>query len=79
LVPGVEERLGATKPEFRCARDDALSTRLRRQRRKLGLTVDAAASLIGVRRWTWGLWENGGQRPQARYQAALDGFLADGL
>lgn len=78
LVPGVKAILNASKPEFENAQADDLSAQLRRQRRRLGLTIDAAAGILGVRRWTWGLWESGGQRPHARYAPALNDFLAGG-
>lgn len=41
----------------------------------LNLSVEDAAVLAGVRRWTFGLWENGQQRPQARYRDAIALFL----
>jgi DNA-binding XRE family transcriptional regulator len=75
----VKALLKAYKPEFVSAPDDDLPARLRRRRRRLALSVEEAALLVGVRRWTWGLWENGGQRPQPRHQAALARFLAGGL
>ena len=64
----------ATKPEFRCEQSDPLPTLLR-ARRQLILSVGEAAALMGVRRWTFGLWENGQQRPQARYREAIARFL----
>jgi DNA-binding XRE family transcriptional regulator len=64
-----------TKPGFEGSRGDELPARLRRQRRKLGLTIDEAASLVGLRRWTWGLSENGSQQPHPRRQAALARFI----
>jgi DNA-binding XRE family transcriptional regulator len=75
LVPGVGVTLKATKPEFRCAQGDPLPTQLRGQRRRLNLSVEEAAAIVGVRRWTFGLWENGQQRPQARYRDAITLFL----
>jgi DNA-binding XRE family transcriptional regulator len=67
--------LKATKPEFRCEQGDPLPARLRARRHKLDLSVEEAAALVGVRRWTFGLWENGEQRPQARFKSAIARFL----
>jgi len=75
LVPGVRVTLRASKPEFRCEQGDPLPAQLRGQRRRLNLSVEEAAALVGVRRWTFGLWENGQQRPQARYREAIARFL----
>jgi len=75
LVPGVRVSLRASKPEFRCEQGDPLPARLRAWRRRLGLTVAEAAALVGVTQWTFGLWENGRQRPGARYGAAISLFL----
>ena len=75
LVPGVWVTLRASKPEFRCEQGDPLPAQLRGHRRRLNLSVEDAAALVGVRRWTFGLWENGEQRPQARYRAAIARFL----
>src|SRR6185437_12084279 len=57
LVPGVPVALRATKPEFRCEQGDPLPAQLRGRRRKLNLSVEEAAAMVGVRRWTFGLWE----------------------
>jgi len=67
--------LRASKPEFRCEQGDPLPAQLRGQRRRLDLSVDEAAAIVGVQRWTFGLWENGRQRPQARYRDAIVLFL----
>jgi len=75
LVPGVSVTLKATKPEFRCEQGDPLPAQLRGQRQQLNLSVEEAAALMGVRRWTFGLWENGQQRPQARFRGAIARFL----
>jgi DNA-binding XRE family transcriptional regulator len=75
LVPGVRVSLRASKPEFRCEQGDPLPAQLRGRRRRLNLSVEDAAALVGVRRWTFGLWENGQQRPQARYRGAIARFL----
>lgn len=75
LAPGVTVHLRATRPEFRCEHDGALTARLRTQRRKLGLTIDPVAPCVEVRRWTWGLWESCLQRPQKRYRTAVEAFL----
>lgn len=75
MVPGVPVTLRATKPEFRCEQGDPLPAQLRAQRRRLNLSVEDAAALVGVRRWTFGLWENGQQTPQARYRRAIARFL----
>jgi DNA-binding XRE family transcriptional regulator len=75
LVPGVRVSLRASKPEFRCEQSDRLPTQLRGRRRKLNLSVEEAAAVVGVRRWTFGLWENGQQRPKARYCTAIARFL----
>jgi len=75
LVPGVRVTLRASKPEFRCEQGDPLPAQLRARRRQLALSVQEAAAMLGVRRWTFGLWENGQQRPQARYRPALVRFL----
>ena len=48
---------------------------LRTRRRALGQTVAEAAAVVGVTQWTFGLWENGRQRPQARYRDAIVLFL----
>lgn len=39
------------------------------------MSIEDAAAMVGVRRWTFGLWESGQQPPRARYQAALRRFL----
>jgi DNA-binding XRE family transcriptional regulator len=75
LVPGVRVSLRASKPEFRCEQGDPLPAQLRGQRRRLNLSVEEAAAVVGIRRWTFGLWENGQQRPQARYREAITRFL----
>jgi len=75
LAPGVRVTLRATKPEFRCEQGDPLPAQLRARRRALGLTVADAAAVVGVQRWTFGVWENGRQRPQARYRDAVVLFL----
>ena len=75
LVPGVRVTLRASEPEFRWEQGDPLPAQLRGQRRRLNLSVEEAASLVGVRRWTFGLWENGQRRPQARYRKAIARFL----
>jgi DNA-binding XRE family transcriptional regulator len=75
LLPGIRVALRATKPEFRCEQGDPLSAQLRALRLKLELTLDEAAKLVGVRRWTFGMWENGRQRPSARNQRAIATFL----
>lgn len=75
LVPGVRVSLRASKPEFRREQGDPLPAQLRGQRRRLGVSIEDAAAMAGVRRWTFGLWESGQQWPRARYQAALRRFL----
>jgi DNA-binding XRE family transcriptional regulator len=75
LVPGVRVSLRASKPEFRCEQGDPLPAQLRVRRRRLNLSVEDAAVLVGVRRWTFGLWETGRQRPQARYWEGITRFL----
>ena len=67
--------LRATKPEFRCEQGDPLPAQLRGQRRRLNLSIEEAAVRVGVRRWTFGLWENGRQQPQARNRNAIARFL----
>jgi len=75
LVPGVPVLRTATKPEFRTDQAAPLGERLRRRRRNLGLTLAEAAKLIGVRRWTFGLWERGMQEPRAGLRPAIARFL----
>jgi DNA-binding XRE family transcriptional regulator len=75
LVPGVRVALRATKPEFRCEQGDPLPAQLRARRRKLGLTTAKAAAPVGVTQWTFGMWENGRQRPSARSRRAIATFL----
>ena len=75
LAPGVRVSLRASKPEFHCEQGEPLPERLRTQRRWLNLSIKEAASLVGVRRWTFGLRENGPQRPQARCLSAIARFL----
>jgi DNA-binding XRE family transcriptional regulator len=75
LLPGVAVTLEAGRPEFQSDPDDPLSARLRARRRKLGLTITDAARLVGVRRWTFGMWENGQQRPSPHLNLAIAKFL----
>ena len=75
MAPGVRVTLRANKPEFRCEQGDPLPAQVRGQRRRLNLSVEDAAALMGLRRWTLGLWESGQQRPQARYRDAIARFL----
>ncbi|MGH6957908.1 MAG: hypothetical protein ACREEW_14675 [Caulobacteraceae bacterium] len=67
----------AIKPEFAPSGNGELGALLRSKRRRLGLSVKEAAAQLGVRRWTWGLWEAGTSRPQARLRTALERFLAE--
>jgi hypothetical protein len=53
LAPGVKAVLRALKPEFVGA--DGVSAQLYRRRRVLGLSMEEAAAIVGVRRWTCGL------------------------
>jgi DNA-binding XRE family transcriptional regulator len=75
LVSGVPVILKASRPEFRCEQGDPLPARLRAQRRKLGLTIAEAANLVGVSRWTFGLWQNGRQPPSAQSRRVIERFL----
>jgi DNA-binding XRE family transcriptional regulator len=75
LLPGVRVHLTALKPEFRAQQDESLGARLRRRRRLLGLTLAEAAEIIGVRRWTFGLWENGTQEPCVSLRPSVCRFL----
>jgi DNA-binding transcriptional regulator YiaG len=75
LVPGVPVTLTVTRPEFRCEQRDPLPAQLRGHRRRLGLSIEDAARLFGVRRWTFGLWESGRQRPQRRHREGIAAFL----
>ena len=61
--------------ELRCEQGDPLPGLLRGRRRRLNLSVGDAAALVGVRRWTFGRWENGQQRPQARHRDAIAPIL----
>jgi DNA-binding XRE family transcriptional regulator len=63
-----------TKPEFRYEQDDP-PAQLRARGRGVDFSVEEAAALVGVRRWTFGLWEDGSQRPQFRYRNAIVQFL----
>jgi len=65
----------ATKPEFLIDQAARLGERLRQRRRNSRLTPAEAAKLIGVRRWTFGLWETGVQEPRAGLRPAIDRFL----
>ena len=67
--------LKATKPEFYCEQGDPRLTQLRVGRARLNLSVKDAADLVGVRRWTFGLWENGARQPQARHRGVIASFL----
>jgi DNA-binding XRE family transcriptional regulator len=67
--------LRASKTEFRCEQGDPLPAQLRGQRRRLNLSIGEAAAIVGVQRWTFGLWENGRQQPQVRYRDAIVLFL----
>jgi DNA-binding XRE family transcriptional regulator len=75
LLPGVRVHRTAIKPEFRTGQGDSLGTQLRGARRKRGLSLAEAAEVLGVRRWTLGLWENGAQEPQAYLRPAIARFL----
>jgi DNA-binding XRE family transcriptional regulator len=75
LLPGVRVHRTAIKPEFRAGQDDSLGAQLRATRRQRGLTLAEAADMIGVRRWTLGLWENGVQEPQVHLRPAIVRFL----
>jgi DNA-binding XRE family transcriptional regulator len=75
LVFGVPVSLRASRPEFRCEQSDPLPAQLRARRRRLGLTVAEAAKLVGVTRWTFGMWKNGRQWPSARSRQVIAGFL----
>jgi DNA-binding XRE family transcriptional regulator len=75
LVPGVRASLRATKPEFRCVQGDPLPTQLHGRRCGLSLTVAEAAALVGVTQWTFGMWENGRQRPSVPSSRAIAAFL----
>jgi len=75
LVPGVPVILRSAKPELRCEQDDPLLAQLRGQRQRLNPSIEKATAHLGVRRWTFGLWENGRRRPQARHREAIDSFL----
>jgi len=75
LVPGVPVHRTATKPEFRTDQAAPIGERLRQRRRNRGLTLAEAAKLIGVRRWTFGLWEKGMQEPRAGLRPAIARFL----
>jgi DNA-binding XRE family transcriptional regulator len=75
LLPGIRVVLRATKPEIRCEQGDPLPVQLRARRRKLDLSIGEAATVVGVTRWTFGLWESGQRRPQARYRKAIAAFL----
>ncbi|WP_414694012.1 helix-turn-helix transcriptional regulator [Phenylobacterium sp.] len=67
--------LRASRPECRCEQGDPLPAQLRARRYRLGLTVAEAAKLVGVGQWTFGMWENGRQRPSARSRRVIAGFL----
>lgn len=75
FVPGVRVTLEVSRPELRCDRAAPMAVQLRARRRALGLTIADAAAIVGVQRWTHGLWETGRQRPQARYRDAIVLFL----
>ncbi|HUZ11644.1 MAG TPA: helix-turn-helix domain-containing protein, partial [Caulobacteraceae bacterium] len=64
--------LRTIKPESRPSGSDDFGARLRRRRERLGLSIEKSAALLGVRRWTWGLWENGRQVPSALHRRALE-------
>lgn len=52
-----------------------MASKLKRRRRQLGLNCTEAAARLGVTRWTLGLWEQGRQKPAARYDPAIDRFM----
>lgn len=74
-MPGVRVHKTAIKPELRVQQDETIGARLRRARQMRGLTLAEAAALIGVRRWTLGLWERGTQEPRASLLPAIGRFL----
>jgi len=65
----------AAKPEFYKGKALSLGEQIRSCRRKRGLTLAEAAEIIGVRRWTLGLWENGSQMPRVSLRPAIARFL----
>jgi DNA-binding XRE family transcriptional regulator len=75
LVSSVPVTLRARRPEFWCEQGDPLPAQLRARRRGLGLNTAAAAALVGVTQWTFGLWENGRRRPSAQKLRAIAKFL----
>lgn len=48
-------------------------------RRRRGLSISAAATLIGVDEGTFGRWENGSWKPQPRSYATIKSFLTGDL
>ncbi|WP_370873792.1 helix-turn-helix transcriptional regulator [Caulobacter ginsengisoli] len=63
------------RTKFRARQGERLGAQIERRRRQLGLSCARAAALIGVTRWTLGLWEQGKQEPAARYGSAIARFL----
>jgi transcriptional regulator with XRE-family HTH domain len=75
LVPGIPVRRTAVKPEFCVEQVKTLGEQIRRTRNMRGLTLAQAAEVIGVQRWTLGLWERGAQEPRASLLPAIARFL----
>ncbi len=60
---------------MRYVENDAFAAQLNSRRRELGLSLEQAAPLIGVRIHTLSLWERGLKQPFDRYYPALIRFL----
>lgn len=69
LMPRISEFLGYTPIEDPV--DACIGERLRNARRRLGLTRDAAAELLGLSNATISLWENGKVTPTKTNQKRL--------
>ena len=75
MVPGVPLHIRASRTELKAQQGESVASKLKRRRRQLGLNCTKAAALLGVTRWTLGLWEQGRQKPAAKYGPAIDRFL----
>jgi transcriptional regulator with XRE-family HTH domain len=52
-----------------------LPEQLKAARRRRGLSIEAAAAVVGVDEGTYGRWESGAWRPQPRSRPAISRFL----
>jgi DNA-binding XRE family transcriptional regulator len=75
LVPGVPVALRASRLARPCEQDEPLPAQLLAKRRRLDLSLAEAAAILGVTRWTLGIWESGKQRPSVPSGRVIAAFL----